>query len=87
MTDNEIIEELSALLCLLPGVSVAWKQNPPGRYRIGLRVEDYKSLALFGSHALEFCDSGRNRLELCCIARRSYLPEVRFAHSGPLVEH
>jgi hypothetical protein len=46
MTDNEIIDELSALLCLFPGVSVAWKQNPPGYYRIGLRVEDYKSLAL-----------------------------------------
>jgi hypothetical protein len=46
MKDNEIIDEICALLCLLPGVSVVWKQNPPGIYRIGLRVEDSKSLAL-----------------------------------------
>ena len=46
MTDNEIIDEICSLLCLLPGVSVVWKQKPPGIYRIGLRVEDSKSLAL-----------------------------------------
>ena len=46
MTDSEVIDELSALLSLLPGVSIAWKQNPPGLYRIGLRVGDYRSLAL-----------------------------------------
>ena len=45
MTDKEVIDELSALLNLLPGVSVAWKQNPLGFYRIGLRVEHHKSLA------------------------------------------
>jgi len=46
MTNKEIINDLSDLLCLLPGVSVAWKQKTLGFYRIGLRVEDYKSLAL-----------------------------------------
>ena len=54
MTDTEVIDELCALLCLLPGVSVAWKQTPPKFYRIGLRVGDYKSLALLAHWQCNF---------------------------------
>ena len=46
MTDAEILDELCELLCLLPGVSVAWKQTTRPGLRIGLRIEDARSLAL-----------------------------------------
>jgi hypothetical protein len=74
MTDNEIIDELCALLCRLPGVSIAWKQTPLGLYRIGVRVEDSKSRALL-VHLHWNCVIAVEP-ELFCVARRSELLAV-----------
>ena len=46
MTDPEVVDELCSLLCLLPGVSIAWKQTPHPGYRIGLKIDDARSLSL-----------------------------------------
>lgn len=46
MTDAEIADELCDLLGLLPGVSIAWRRTGCPGFRIGLQIDDVRSLAL-----------------------------------------
>lgn len=51
MDVDESIAQVKRLLCLLPGVEMAWEQKTPSHIRLGLVVRSPSSLALLANIA------------------------------------